>query len=105
MSALYPNAAPPSSSVAAIVRGTNLTGATSVNFSGSGVTATILPGGTATNLPITINVSGNAAVGAQTVTVTTPGGTSLPFGSFFVIGAGDLRPTINPLNGLTPGLS
>src|SRR6185369_11020778 len=78
LTALYPNSGTASSQVSAVIRGTNLSNATLVSFSGAGVSAAIQPGGTATNLPITITVAGNAALGVRSVSVTTPGGQSLP---------------------------
>ena len=71
--------------VAATISGNNLTGATSVVFSGAGVTATILPGGTPISLPISIAITAGAATGARTFTVTTtPGNTGNSTG---VVGA------------------
>jgi len=70
--------------VAAVITGNNLTGASGVAFSGAGITATIQPGGTPGTLPISINVGAAAAVGARTFTVTTPGGTASSAG---VVGA------------------
>ncbi len=71
-------------SVAATITGTNLSAASLVAFSGADVSASILVGGTATSLPISINIAGAAAVGARTFTVTTPGGTTSSAG---VVGA------------------
>src|SRR5207249_1740444 len=51
---ISPSSGTPGTSVPATISGTNLNGATAVTFSGSGVTATIGTGGTATSLPITI---------------------------------------------------
>jgi hypothetical protein len=70
--------------IAATITGTNLGGATVVAFSGAGITASIQPGGTATTLPISINVGVAAPVGARTFTVTAPGGTATSAG---VVGA------------------
>jgi hypothetical protein len=58
----------------AVIAGTNLTGADEVGFSGAGVKATIRRGGTATSLPISIQVSATAPAGARLFTVSTPGG-------------------------------
>ena len=66
--------------VSATVSGSNLTGATTVAFTGgSGISATIGSGGTATSLPITITIAAGAPTGARTFTVTTPAGTSQTF--------------------------
>jgi hypothetical protein len=91
--------------VSAVIHGTNLSNAVSVTFGGPGVSAVIVPGGTSTNLGITITIAANAAVGPQTVTVTTQGGQSQAFSSFFVANNSDLRPLINPLNAANAGLS
>jgi len=64
------------STVTATISGTNLSGATAVAFSATGVTVTINSGGTPTTLPITIAVASGASTGARTFTVTTPGGTA-----------------------------
>jgi hypothetical protein len=67
----------------ATIAGANLLGATAVTFSGTGVTATIGGGGTATSLPVSITLAGSAATGARTFTVSTPGGGTAS-GSFTV---------------------
>ncbi len=64
------------SEIQATISGTNLTDATSVSFSGTGVTAALREGGTATTLPITITVASDASPGSRTFTVTTPAGTA-----------------------------
>jgi hypothetical protein len=55
--------------------GTNLTGATAVNFSGTGVSAAIT-GSTATTVTANVTITAGAALGARSVSVTTPGGTT-----------------------------
>jgi hypothetical protein len=72
------------STVSATIAGTNLTGATAVSFSGSGVTATINSGASSTSLPVSITILSGAATGARTLTVTTPAGTSVPFNGFTI---------------------
>lgn len=47
--------------ISATISGTNLSGAAPVVFSGTGVTAAILSGGTATSLPVTIAIAPGAA--------------------------------------------
>ena len=81
-----------------IIIGENLLGATLVEFSGEGVTATIEPGGTARSLPIKIKIALRAAPGPRTFSVTTPGGTaSSPEGVPFTV-------TVPPpaIRGITP---
>ncbi|MEW6159676.1 MAG: choice-of-anchor D domain-containing protein, partial [Verrucomicrobiota bacterium] len=83
---LTPNSGGRDAIISATITGTKLSGATTVTFSGTGLTATIGSGGTDTTLPITIIVAADAEPGMRSLTVTTAGGTSAPFGSFTVIG-------------------
>src|SRR5207253_2295501 len=85
------------------ILGTNLNRATSVTFSGTGVTATIGSGDTSTSLPITITVGNDAAATLRTVTVATPLGPSSPFTGFTVLPLG--TPIVNDLSANPPGLS
>ena len=62
--------------ISAVISGTGLAGATSVVFSGSGVTAAIQPGGTATSINVDITITAGAAPGARTITVASPQGTA-----------------------------
>src|SRR5205807_10095978 len=64
--------------------GTDLRGATACSFSGSGVTATIGTGGTASSLPIIVTIAAGAATDTRTFAVTTPAGTSPAFSGFTV---------------------
>jgi sugar lactone lactonase YvrE len=105
ITAIAPNSGMQGSVVSTIISGTNLSGATQINFSGSGVTATIGSGATATSLPITVTIAPEAATGNRTVTVTTPGGTSNPFSAFTVNTPTGLTPTINALAANPSGLS
>jgi hypothetical protein len=70
--------------VPAVIAGRNLAGATSVAFSGAGVTAAIGGGGTGSSLPVTITIVPGAAAGQRTVTVTNAFGVSAPFAGFTV---------------------
>lgn len=74
----------PGASIDATITGKNLSSASAVTFSGSGITTTINPGGTDSSLPVSIDVQSNAAVGTRIFTVTTPGGTANSSG---VVGA------------------
>ena len=76
--------------------GTNLSNASSVIFSGAGVAATIGAGGTATSLPIRIDIASGAAAGLRTITVTTSAGASVPFSGFTV------NSTIPVITGISP---
>ena len=76
LSSITPSSGAEGTSFSAAIAGTNLTGATAVTFSGSGVTAAIGSGGTATGLPVTVTITTAAAVGSRTLTVTTAAGTS-----------------------------
>src|SRR5882762_760981 len=56
--------------------GTNLTGATAVNVSGTLVTVSNIVVVSGTSVTATFTIASTAALGARTVSVTTPGGTS-----------------------------
>ena len=60
--------------VTVMVKGKGLLGTSAVPFSGPGVTAVIQPGGTDTVVPLRVSVTGDAAPGKRTVTLTAPGG-------------------------------
>ena len=63
--------------VAFTMTGTNLTGASALNFSNPGITyGTLTVNGAGTSLTTTLTISSGAARVAGTVSVTTPGGTS-----------------------------
>jgi N-acetylneuraminic acid mutarotase len=72
----------------ATITGTNLTGATSIVFTslftGTGVSAAILPGGTATSLPVQITITNGATTGLRLFSVNTPTGTADLFTGFTV---------------------
>jgi hypothetical protein len=77
LTAISPASGRRASSVLVTLIGTNLTGATAVNVSGTGVTASgiaVNPGGTLLTATFTITVT--AGLTARNVTVTTGGGTS-----------------------------
>jgi len=63
--------------VDAVVTGTRLTGATGIMF-GGGLTATILPGGTDTTVPVRISIPVNSPLSYYPVSARTPMGTSEP---------------------------
>src|SRR5580693_6075707 len=84
ITAIAPASGSQNATVSATITGQHLTGATAVTFSGTGVTASIVSG-TAASLQITITVAANAPVGVQTLTVTTPVGTSNVFTGFTVV--------------------
>jgi hypothetical protein len=92
---ITPSSGAVGATVSATLSGSSLSGATAVTFSGSGVTATIGQGGTATSLPITITIAANAAQGIRTLTVTTGSGVSSPFSGF----------TVNPSGPVITGIS
>src|SRR5439155_5934921 len=75
---ISPSSGTAGTSLGATISGSNLGGATAVAFSGSGVTATIGTGGTASSLPITVAIAAGAATNTRTFTVTNPAGTSAP---------------------------
>ncbi len=69
----------------ATIQGSNLSGATAVNFSGTGVTGVVLGGGTDFSLPVSISISSTAAAGVRAITVTASAGTSPPNNAFRVV--------------------
>lgn len=94
---INPVSAFPGQTINAVITGTNLTGATAINFSGTGVTGAISGRSTPTSVPITITVSRTAAAGARRFTIQTPQGLadSARFGlSFTVITI--ILPTFSP---------
>jgi Abnormal spindle-like microcephaly-assoc'd, ASPM-SPD-2-Hydin len=86
--------------------GTNLTGSTAVNVSGTGVTCTIVaPAPTGTTVNASCTITSTAALGARTVSVTTPSGTTNTV-TFTVVGpsltsiaptSGTRGTTVNPV--------
>jgi len=93
---IRPSSGAQGTTIAATISGSNLGGATAVAFSGSGVTATIGSGGTATSLPVAIAIEAGALTGTRMVTVSTPAGTSTPFTGFTV--ASSVVPAISGIN-------
>lgn len=65
----------PGTTLGAILRGTDLAGATEVSFSGAGVTAIVDDSNSATQIFITVAIAEDAEPGARAISVTTPGGT------------------------------
>jgi YD repeat-containing protein len=59
-----------------VISGFNLNNATSVQFTQNGITGTLLSGGTATQLPISLVVASNVPVGSYGFSVTTSVGTN-----------------------------
>ncbi len=82
--------------VAVALTGTGLEGATLVSFSGSGVSATIQPEGTGDMLSVLLEITSDAAPGARTVTVTTPGG-SAALNDFTILSPEIARSAVAPL--------
>ena len=99
---INPRKALAGSTITMTVSGRDLAGATSVAFSGTGITAAILPGGTATTLPISISVAANATTTFRSFTVTSPDGISLPYAGFTVV-----KPSISSIapSQVTAGMS
>src|SRR5207247_10905454 len=63
---ISPSSGAAGTSLGATISGSNLGGATAVAFSGSGVTATIGTGGTASSLPITVAIAAGAGTDPHT---------------------------------------
>src|SRR5207249_4161917 len=98
---ISPSSGAAGTSLRATISGSNLGGATAVSFSGSGVTATIGTGGTASSLPIIVTIAAGASTDTRTFTVTTPNGTSAPpLSGFTVTPARPVITGISPNSGV-----
>jgi hypothetical protein len=84
ITAVTPATGSQGSIISATVSGSNLSGVTSVSFSGAGVTAGLQPGATASQIPITVTIAPNAKPGPQAITVTTSAGTATLSSAFTV---------------------
>ncbi|MBX7222962.1 MAG: hypothetical protein K1Y36_23640 [Blastocatellia bacterium] len=102
LSAMSVAAGKAGTTVATVLEGKNLVGAT-VAFSGNGITATVGTTNNPTRLPVTLILAGDAQPGSRTITITTPGGTVQNDSLRFVITAPDeTKPVvsgISPSNG------
>src|SRR5262245_24176875 len=81
---LVPRGLEPNTTMSGFLTGGNLLGATSVQWTGQGISVAIQPGGTPTAIPVTITV-GDAPLGPRLGNVTTPAGTSIAFMTQFVV--------------------
>jgi len=79
-----PSSGYPGNSFSVTINGTNLSGATTVNF-GSGITTNSFTVGSSTQITATIDISGSAVPGTRDISVTTPGGTATLVGGFSVL--------------------
>jgi hypothetical protein len=104
--------APPSGAVGSTITvqisGTSLAGASAISFSGTGITPTIQPGGTATSFDVELVIDAGAAVGARTFSVTTPQGTAnsgaIVFGvSAVAVSVTSIAPTLANIQAVPPG--
>jgi hypothetical protein len=95
LSGISPASGVRGTSVPVTISGTNLTGATAVTISGTGVSHGALTV-TATTITTTFTITPGALLTARNVTVTTPGGTATLTGAFMVTGAtlGFANPTL-----------
>lgn len=92
---ISPAGGPAGSTVDATITGTNLAGA-AVKVKGSGVTVTVLPGGTATSLLIRLTIAPNAPVGQQvTIFVSTPVAPASAVTSFSIQASAARAPAAN----------
>ncbi len=76
ISGVDPSKVPHGATTRVAIEGFNLGNATAVTFSQSGLSAAILAGGTAQNLPINVTVNASVPVGSYAFSVTTPAGTT-----------------------------
>jgi len=88
-----------------LINGSNLTGATALTFSGSGVTASGLSvNGAGTQITATVTIGAAAALGARNVTATTPAGTSAALlGGFTVTAPSPVAAPTNVTATVGPG--
>ena len=95
---IQPNSGQQGETVQAQVSGENLLGISQVSFAGSGVSATILPGGSNTSVSIEMIISPQATTGSHNFTITTPGGTATsPAGVEFMV-----TPAVAPVITIRP---
>jgi hypothetical protein len=85
--------------VTVTLTGTNLTGATAVNLSGSGIAVSNITVVNSTTLTATFTITAGAATGARNISVTTPGGTSNVLTGAFTVVAPTLT-SISPATGV-----
>jgi hypothetical protein len=76
LTSIAPNTGVRGTSVPVTLTGTNLTGATAVTVSGTGVTVGSFTVVNSTSITATLNITAGASLTARTVSVTTAGGTS-----------------------------
>jgi YD repeat-containing protein len=105
-----PAQVPPGAISGVQVSGTNLAEASAVQFTQAGLVATLLSGGTASTLPIRLNVASTVPAGSYTFTVKTPGG-QVASGTVTITVAATAKPTYStgplvsvamPLNASVP---
>ena len=73
---IQPRSGQQGTALVATITGQVLGGATNVRFSGSGVTAQVLPGSTSTELKLDVNIAWWAPINPRSFAVATPAGTS-----------------------------
>jgi subtilisin family serine protease len=100
ITSLSPNSGAQGTTLNLTITGTNLDGATAVNFgSGSGITAAGIQS-TSTQVTCSVTISSGITAGARSVTVVTPGGTSNSL--TFTVPAYGTPPTISNLSVTVP---
>jgi hypothetical protein len=83
-----------------VITGTKLTGATAVNFSGSGVTASNIMVISDTQITAAVTIASDAVAGSRDMTVTTAAGISSPLTGAFTVLALPVLNSISPSSGL-----
>ena len=71
---ISPPSSPPGRTLMASIIGRGLAGVTAAQFSGIGISARVLPGGSHSVVRVELTISQNAPLGSQTFQVTTPSG-------------------------------
>jgi len=98
------SAAQGATSFNATITGTNLTGATGVTFSGTGVTATV-NSVTPTGISVSVDIAIGAATGSRNVIVTLPGGISAALPAGFTVIAPTCGITVSGIHTLLANAS
>src|SRR2546426_1880711 len=75
---ISPNKVSPGTTVTAVINGLDLAGATSVQVSEPGITASLVSNNSPSTLTVSLSISESAPTGIRSITVTAPAGISTP---------------------------
>ena len=102
-----PSGGKPGQTLAVVITGVQLTGATAVTFSGTGVTAAIT-NVTATQITANVTIAVDAVIGLRSISVTTPDGTDTRSSAFRVYASsscGWVTMTVDTVAGSVPSIA